>query len=66
MECFTGGHIPLAIVAILVVVFCILLALFVIAVALKKIQVHYKSYMVNFSIGKCTYSDTGYTPWPEL
>ncbi|XP_065906418.1 uncharacterized protein [Dysidea avara] len=41
VECFTGGHIPLAIVAILVVVFCILLALFVIAVALKKIQRHW-------------------------
>ena len=39
VKCFTGGHLPLAIVAILVLMFYILLMIFVTATVLKKIKV---------------------------
>ena len=39
MKCFTGGHLPLAIVAILVLIFCVLVMVFVTAVVMRKIKV---------------------------
>ena len=39
VKCFEGGHLPLAIVAILILIFYVLLVSFVIAVVLKKIKV---------------------------
>ena len=39
VKCFTGGHLPLAIVAILILMFYILLIAFVTATAMKKIKV---------------------------
>ena len=41
MRCFTGGHLPLAIMAILTLMFCVLLIIFVTAVVLKKIKVRH-------------------------
>ncbi|XP_065907815.1 uncharacterized protein [Dysidea avara] len=41
VECFTGSHIPLAIVAILVSALCMLLVIFVMAVTSKKIKQHW-------------------------
>ena len=39
VKCFTGGHLPLAIVAILILIVYVLLVTFVIALILKKIKV---------------------------
>ena len=41
VRCFTGGHLPLAIMAILTLMICLLLIIFVTAVVLKKIKVSY-------------------------
>ena len=41
VRCFTDGHLPLAIMAILTLMFCVLLIIFVTAVVLKKIKVSY-------------------------
>jgi len=59
VECFTGNHIPLAAVAILVSISCILLPLFVMAVALKKIKVLLHNYMFNLTNCLFTCSNTG-------
>jgi len=39
VKCFTGGHLPLAIVAVLVLIFCVLIMVFVTAVVMEKIKV---------------------------
>jgi len=39
VECFTGGHLALAFVAVLVLTFYIFLIVFVVAVVMKKIKV---------------------------
>ncbi|XP_065898154.1 uncharacterized protein [Dysidea avara] len=41
VTCFTGGHLPLAIVAILVLIFCVLIMVFVTAVVMRKIKKHW-------------------------
>ena len=45
VNCFTGGHLPLAIVAILILIFHMILVAFVIALILKKVKVSSYSYM---------------------
>ena len=39
VKCFEDGHLPLAIMAILILIFYVLVTIFVIAVVLKKIKV---------------------------
>ena len=39
VKCFTGGHLPLAIMAILILMLYMLLIIFVIAVVFKRIKV---------------------------
>ena len=39
VQCFTGGHLPLAIVAILILMCYMVLIIFVMAVVLKKVKV---------------------------
>ena len=51
VKCFTGGHLPLAIMAILILMFYILLIIFVTAVVLKKVKVsHHCIVIVTVSI----------------
>ena len=40
MECFVGGHLPLAIVAILTLMFYMMSTIFLVAVVMKKIKVN--------------------------
>ena len=46
VKCFTGGHLPLAIMAILTLMFCVLLIIFVTAIVFKKIKVR-KTQLLN-------------------
>ena len=39
VKCFAGGHLPLAIMAMLILIFYVLLIIFAIAIAMKKIKV---------------------------
>ena len=47
VKCFTGGHLPLAIVAILVLIFCVLVMVFVTAVVMRKIKVHVYGILIS-------------------
>ena len=40
VECFIGSHLPLAIVAILILMFYAMLTIFLVAVVMKKIKVN--------------------------
>ena len=61
VQCFTGSHLPLAIVAMLILICYILLIIFVTAVVLKKIEVsHDRIAAVNGPMGgSSTYQEGG-------
>ena len=41
VQCFTGGHLPLALVAIVILLICALAIIFVFVAAVKEFQVYY-------------------------
>ena len=58
VECFVGEHAPLAISAILVLLFCVLVILLMVAIVMRKIKVCNK--LFNLSDNMHLYSNTGY------
>ena len=54
VNCFTGGHLPLVIMAILILMLYMLLIIFVTAVVFKKIKViAYQSIYIHYTIINC-------------
>ena len=55
VKCFTGGHLPLAIMAILILMLYMLLIVFVTAVVLKKIKVSHNCIIIAHVCSICMY-----------